>query len=225
VVRAAHPGTYRHSLFHPLGCALPGYGLRVGDRWHRFCCGVLAPDGRWATASSVPVCNPPACAGGCGDEHRHGAGHEYTMDGTSTVRSTAIGNTTDKMHKGSKDTAGAVQQGAEKRMPPCGPRTRAHTLSGTSSSAGSAGAVCVDGSGTPRGALCQPHEHPHHGREAIQQGKHPRHRDKEGGVPRGREAVRARPHAAVVTAGRPLRGAAISMLVHPDGSLGDATGG
>ena len=46
-----------------------------------------------------------------GTAWRRTVGH---TDGITTVRSTIMGNTTDKIKKGIKDTAGAVKRGAEK---------------------------------------------------------------------------------------------------------------
>jgi hypothetical protein len=60
------------------------------------------------------VCSLPARADGCGDARRHGVGHSCNIDGTKTVRSTAMGNTTDKMKKGVKDAASTVKKGVEK---------------------------------------------------------------------------------------------------------------
>ena len=61
-----------------------------------------------------PCCYRSALSSWGGHEHRHGAGHGCHSGGTRTVRSTAVGNTTDKMKKGIKDAAGAVKHAVEK---------------------------------------------------------------------------------------------------------------
>src|SRR4029434_978869 len=84
-----------------------------GEPWCRFCCEASTKDVPAGTVAFSRVARSMHALTGAAHRTAWGRAVGHT-DGIHTARSRSMGNMTDKIKKGIKDTAGAVKRGAAK---------------------------------------------------------------------------------------------------------------